>query len=120
MTERRTAADFVAAVCGLTRAAVGVPQSLLDAAESIRGPGTEEIRHALSGHTPELDAPDRLDELATRWAAPCLASLAVAIRSGTHRRSGSIDRMLQYLEACAVADATGPKARPPTGASGVG
>lgn len=106
MNERRTAADFVAAICGLTESASSLRSALVHAAASVRGPGAEELRQAVAGHDVERDAPDRFDQLAQRWSAPCLASLATAIRSGTDRQAG-IGVMRNYLEACAVADATG-------------
>jgi putative intracellular protease/amidase len=113
MNERRTSADFVAAVCALSDSGSGTISALVHGAASLSGAGTEELRHAVSGHYPERDAPGRLDELASRWSAPCLTSLAVAIRSGTERRSGGLGGMRDYLVACAVADATG--AIEPTG-----
>jgi len=104
VNELRTAADFVAAVCGLTHQAEGTSSALIHAAANVRGPGAEELRQAVSGRSPEASAPDSLDELAFRWTAPCLASLAVAIRSSTSGRSG-IGAMRDYLVASAVTDA---------------
>ncbi len=101
LNERRTAADFVAVVCALSALANGMSTALHDGAAGLSGPGADELRRAVDGRYVERDAPGVLDELATRWAAPCLASLAVAIRADVR------GAMREYIVACAVADATG-------------
>ncbi len=101
MNERRTAADFVAVICAFTATAHGTTSSVHEGVAALKGAGADELRRVVGGRDYQRNAPDFLDELAIRWEAPCLASLAVAIRAEM------VGAMRQYLVACAVADACG-------------
>jgi len=102
---RRTAADFVAVVCALGHMGHPLASSLRTGADALKGSGASEVRAAVAATNVERDVSKNLDDLATRWDAPCLSSLAVAVRV---MGPGA---MSKYLEDVAAADAI--RAMPP-------
>lgn len=105
-SQRRVAADFVAAFVDARRQSRSVEGALARAARTVMGPGAEELRRAVGvgsmGSLVPLDhASLLLHDLANKWGTPVLATVGLAIREG-NQPSGA---MSEYLLACAQAEA---------------
>ncbi|MGH9128942.1 MAG: hypothetical protein ACRDY2_08245 [Acidimicrobiales bacterium] len=101
----RQAADYVAAVVGIMRGATGILQALEEAVQLMSGTAFEPLSAALT-FRPELGSGTEsfgagLDALADQIGAPCLHTLALAVRVSGHGGAMSTD----YLMSCAELDA---------------
>lgn len=94
-------ADFVVGMVNCTLAGHQSSGAAVEAARTLRGPGSEEIRIA----TQAGRVAENLEMLADRWGSPTLASVAAVLHSGGIRTP-----LVPYLLDRAQREAAGPSA----------